>query len=265
MQEQGPGALSDCQAPNPEKDFNFWQYDPDPNMMGNPPGARIIGEAATRRINYVFNNWQSGSTKGILIWLNIKDNKITEISSETTDAHPDVGFEQPHFRVDVLSEESRVLKSIDLWDPRIQLGEDFVYSDDVNFPVRFPWYKNLRKVSITDKSTDEVMITVDLTDTINDFCIDNSDDPDCEGGQSEEKSSAFTSSSTTSTIVVKPLSTTTLNPSITATTVEVTPVPTDAVPISEGTTINTTYLLIGVILILLLAIVYLVGRSKGQA
>jgi hypothetical protein len=245
MQEQGPGALSDCQAPNPEKDFNYWQYDPDPNMMGNPPGARPIGEAATRRINYVFNNWPAGSTKGILIWLNIKDNKITEISSETTDAHPDIGFEQEHFQVDLLSEDSLLLKSFDLWDPRIQLGEDFVYSDDVNFPVRFPWYKNLNKVSISDKFSGELMITVDLTETISDFCEEHSNDPDCKEELEEEKSSVRTPSSTTTTIIAIPS-------------------PVDEGPVSEDSAFKISNILIGLILILLLVIIYLVNRSIGQ-
>jgi hypothetical protein len=261
MAEQG-GALSECQAPNTEKDFNYWQYDPDPSMMGNPPGARPIGEAATRRINYVFNNWPSGSTKGILIWLNIKDNKITEISSETTDAHPDIGFEQDHFRVDLLSKDSRLIKSFDLWDPRITMDGDFVDSDDVNFPVRFPWYKNLNKVSISDKSSGELMITVDLTDMINDYCAENIDDADCKVELKEEKPTTLT---TTTTVVETPSSTKEIPISeVTTTTVVTKPSSTDEIPVSVDKTLKTSNLVYGLILVLLLVIVYLATRLKGQ-
>lgn len=157
----------------------WWRYDPDPDVMGSDKAKGIIREACTRRINYVFNNWLVSSSKGILIWLNIKDNKITELSSEITDAHPDIGLQYGHYKVDLLSEDDKLIKSFDLWDPRIGLGEEIVYSDNVNFPVRFPWYKDLQKANIYDKSSGELMISVDMTDTIRDFCKKNYDDPDC--------------------------------------------------------------------------------------
>jgi hypothetical protein len=250
--EQG-GPLSDCQAPNPEKDFNFWQYDPDPSVMGNPPGSRPIGEAATRRINYVFDNWPAGSSKGFLIWLNIKDNIFTEISSEITDAHPDIGFEQDHFRVDILSEDSRLLRSFDLWDPRVQMDGDLpvemgsfsLTGDDTDFPLRFPWYKNLKKFNIIDKSSGELMITVDLTATINDFCNENPNDSDCEGKSGEEKSSDPTSSTTTSTVGAT--STTTI-----------------MLQIADDAPFKPSNFVIILILLLLVVILYLVNRFRGQ-
>jgi MYXO-CTERM domain-containing protein len=177
-QNEGGKDLSTC----PDIfDLAFWEYDTDPSIMGTGGGGPgTFKESATARINYVFNNWPSGGSKGFLAWLNIEDNKISEVSSEVTDAHPDIGLAYGRFGVDLLSDDQDLIMAFELWDPRIELGDEGVYSDDVNFPVRFPWYKNLGKFNITDKTTGELLITVDLTDTIDNYCRENENDPDCD-------------------------------------------------------------------------------------
>lgn len=165
---------------------NFWRYDPDvpdPDfMIACGPGCNanyVFYEADTRKINHVFNNWPAGSTRGVLVWLNIKGEKISYLSSEITEAHPDIGLQYEHFRVDLLAGDDRVIKSFGLWDPRIELGDEVVYSDDVDFPVLFPWYKDLKKVNLYNTFSGQLMISVDLTKLIRDFCENNPEEPEC--------------------------------------------------------------------------------------
>ena len=175
--EQGPD-LSTC----PDKNLDWWRYDDDPDMMGS--GSGTIGEACTRRINHVFNNWPSSASNGILVWLKIKDGKITEVSSEITDAHPDTGMQSGHFNIEILSGDDGILESFELWDPRIQasvgIEEEATYQDEALFPVRFAWKENLKTVKMYNKASKELVATVDLEDTITDFCKKNIDEPDCQ-------------------------------------------------------------------------------------
>jgi hypothetical protein len=61
------------------------------------------------------------------------------------------------------------LEKYGIWDPRIEIGSQgvgpgLVYTDNVNFSLIFPLYEDASSVNIYDGETDELLVTVDLTD-----------------------------------------------------------------------------------------------------
>jgi len=150
---------------------DYWRYDPDtphPDMM--TAGCCItyrFFEADTRRINYVFDNWPKGRSKGVMIYLNINDGIMRELSAYVVDGHPDIGLQYGHFVGEALSSGSEVLSAFGIWDPRIRLGLEegggMVYTNDVNFTVILPLYDDLKTFRIKNATTGETMISVDLS------------------------------------------------------------------------------------------------------
>ncbi len=166
-----------------------WRYDRDSPQVpfndfmrccGSGPPYRFW-EADARRILYTFNTWPSNHTKGILLWLHIKGEDITQRSAGITEAHPDMGMQYEHFRVDALGSNDRVLASFSLWDPRITLADETIYADDVDFPVRFPFYTGLKKINIYNTTSQKLMISVDLSKLVDGFCSSSADSYECSG------------------------------------------------------------------------------------
>ena len=164
---------------------NFWRYDPDaPNkdiMTCACFGTPSFYEADTRRVNYMFDNWPAGSTKGILVIFNINNNIITELSTEVVDNHPDLGVQYESFSAEAFSSTEELLAHFGIWDPRMELGEEMVYTDNVNFTIIFPFYDNLKTFEIKNVTTSETLVTVDLTETLQNYCNDNNyQDQECQ-------------------------------------------------------------------------------------
>lgn len=175
---------------------NYWRYDPDEAPDRLPDymiccGGRYFqifqfGEACTRRINYVFNNWPSGGSRGILIYLNINNDTFTELGAKVVNSHPDIGLQVEDFRAEAISSAGELLNEWGIWDPRIEIGAQgdgpgLVYRDNVDFTLIFPFYDNLKTFVIKDVATGETLIEVDLTKTLHDYCDSvNYEDPDCQ-------------------------------------------------------------------------------------
>ena len=173
---------------------NFYCYDPDDQepwafmtVCGHGCSADYeFGEACTRRINYMFNNWPAGRSKGVLVKFNINQGVMTVLESQVVDGHPDVGLQPEDFRAEILSSAGELLQKYGIWDPRIEIGSQsvgsgLVYTDNVDFFLIFPFRENIKTVNISDPATGESLVSVDLTDTLHDFCRQVSyDDPDCQ-------------------------------------------------------------------------------------
>jgi len=196
----------DPATPGVDCSVNRWKYD-DVNLMdgswflcsdtnvctqqcnpwdpvGGPDCANISSphafkEAATWRIEWALNNWPAGHSKGILVHLNISEDVITELGSEVVAGHPDVGFQPGHFRVELLSSAGELLQEFGMWDPRITIWDMWdegegeggpVYTDNVDFSLTFPFHDNIKTVRILDAETGEEKISVDLSDTLYDYC-----------------------------------------------------------------------------------------------
>lgn len=135
------------------------------------------------------------NTKVIVVLLNINNNTITELESEVIYGHPpNLGLQYGHFKVELLSYDGNLIKGFGIWDPRIQFGDEvvsdesgdisrlvgkFVFEKNINFTVIFPFYENLKTVNVYNSTTDELLTSLDLTDTIIDFCSQHEDDPEC--------------------------------------------------------------------------------------
>jgi hypothetical protein len=172
---------------------NFWKYDPTGLMDGSSflctdanvctSSSDAFGEACTWRIAWAFDNWPVGHSKGILVHLNIKEGVITELGSEVVGGHPDVGLQTEDFRIELVSAADELLQKYGIWDPRVQIGDGGVTltTDDVDFSLTLPFHENIKTVGISDPETGQSLVTVDLTDTLHDFCRQVSyDDPDCQ-------------------------------------------------------------------------------------
>jgi len=112
-------------------------------------------------------------TKGILVELNINGGKITELRSEVVGGYPDIGLQHESFRAEVFSSAGELLKRWGIWDPRIELGSEASYTDNVDFTIIFPFYDNLKTFTIKDVKTGENLISVDLTNTLENYCGKN--------------------------------------------------------------------------------------------
>lgn len=175
----------DCQK-------NLWRYDNTSCLMGD--GWDYFGEACSRRISWVFNNWPAGRTKGILVNLRVTKNNTTVLSSEVVAGHPDLGLQRGTLEVKVFSANREVTNRFKLSDPRIGVGDDIVFDehgnphrigkivshDNVNFTLIVPFQKGIRRLTITNTTTNEVMVKVNLTDTLRRYCISsNYSEPEC--------------------------------------------------------------------------------------
>ena len=181
IQSFWPNGTLRCSTP-------LWRYDPDgPPPMGEDImtcgcswGTPRFYEADTRGVNYVFENWPTGGTKGILIYFNINGGVITELESRVVDQHPDIGLQAARFSAEAYSSTGELLKRFGVWDPRIRLGDEAVYMDNVDFVIIFPFYDNLKTFQIRNVTTGETVVSVDLTATLQGYCVRNNyEDAEC--------------------------------------------------------------------------------------
>jgi len=164
----------DPTKPGMECQKSYWRYDPDnPDddlMTCSCPRPYALYEADVRKVNHTFDNWPSSNTLGIKIDFNINNDRITQTGASITNNHPDLGLQQAHFIAELYSAAGDFLDSFGLWDPRIQLGEEAIISEDVDFHITFPFHNNIKTFRLEDAVTGEQKITVDLTNTIARFC-----------------------------------------------------------------------------------------------
>jgi Thrombospondin type 3 repeat. len=166
----------DCQQ-------NFWRYDPVSCEMDS--NGDLFGEACSRKISHVYNNWPSGLTKGILVTFHVKDGIFSYVSSEVVASHPDLGLQGGAFTGTAYSSRDEVLGSFGVWDSREGFGDRLildaeggtsrlegypVYRDDFDFPVIFPFYDNLKTFRLENSTSHELMVEVSLTSTLRDYC-----------------------------------------------------------------------------------------------
>jgi hypothetical protein len=161
----------DCQKP-------YWRYDGQRCFMhdgGLPviqPGD-VFGPACVNRINYVYENWPQGETRGVLMTFHIKSDVITLLRTEIVDGHPDIGLPYGGFTGHVFSSAKELLKHFGVMDPRIRLGAETPYVDDIDFWIIVPFYDNVKTFEMRQNDTGQTKVSVDLTETIRAFCASN--------------------------------------------------------------------------------------------
>jgi hypothetical protein len=164
---------------------DYYRYDPDPpgypnENPGDPRdvmtcGCRgndpiVFNEADVNRVNYTFNNWPKSRTKGIVVDFNMDQGVITTLHAKVVDSHPDLGLQHASFRGEALSASGEPIENFGIWDPRLDLGDESVVRDNVNFHVIIPFYDHLKTFRIKDVETGQPLVTVDLTTTLSYYC-----------------------------------------------------------------------------------------------
>ncbi|MFW6186237.1 MAG: LamG-like jellyroll fold domain-containing protein, partial [Halobacteriota archaeon] len=165
---------------------NVWRYDPDtPNLDwmiacgGSGPFCDAdyrFWEADTRRIDYVLSNWGSSTaTSGIFLSLHINESgNITYQQSKVVGGHPDWGMQSGAFKGEIFSSSGEMLNQFGIFDPRIGFGAkadmDITYNNDTDFQLIIPFERNIKMFRIVDAQTGEENVSVDLTDTLHEYC-----------------------------------------------------------------------------------------------
>jgi len=189
---------------NPDCQKEYWSYDPSSVLIDimqcgcAHTTAYEFAEADTRRVNFMLQNWTTevpptstqraaaerayGGRKGVKVDLHIRDAQITALGAEVVPAHPDHGLQFEHFRVVLKSLDGEVLRFFGLWDPRIRIGDDAEYLNEVSFTVIVPFLDGLQSFTIEDPSSGERLLAYDLQPTIAAYCESVAyAEPECQG------------------------------------------------------------------------------------
>ena len=67
--------------------------------------------------------------------------------------------------------EFEELQRFGIWDPRIEIGEQAVVSENVDFQVIIPFHDNVKAFVMEDAETAETLVSVDLSRTIAGYCL----------------------------------------------------------------------------------------------
>ncbi|MEM7820303.1 MAG: hypothetical protein QW761_01740 [Candidatus Aenigmatarchaeota archaeon] len=136
-------------------------------------------------------------TKTIKIEISIKNDSFSEISKTIVYSHPpDLGLQQGPFIAKVISVDGSLFGEFNIWDPRIQMGDEIVMyengtvgriegkvvrTDEARFSVMLPFHREIKVLEIYDKESGEKMLSVELASLIGEFCETHKEDPDCGG------------------------------------------------------------------------------------
>lgn len=179
---------ADCQriedlAAAPPCQKNFWKIDPPRDMMewgGLPiimPGD-LFYDACVNHINHTLTHWPAGRTLGVLMEFNIKNNIVTLLNRKVVSAHPDLGMQQDLFLGQAFDASGQEIFSFGIWDPRLGLSQTLEFHDDVNFTVIIPFFDNLKSFKFSKPDDPGILVDVDLTDVLLDYCQTNQYQPE---------------------------------------------------------------------------------------
>jgi len=141
-------------------------------------------------------------TKIIVIILGIHKEVVEKEMVEIQYGHaPNLGLQQGNFTATIRAENGTALFVFDVWDPRFQL-EDFGYhqalthheemedpaleaayrsageSEDIDLPIIIPYHHDIRTIELVDKNTGALLISVNVSPAVEDFCARFPRDPD---------------------------------------------------------------------------------------
>jgi len=172
----------DCGCPNPFNwDWgNWWKIDYDDDIMERGWSTDGFGVACTRRISWIFNQYPRVpidtayplpfAEKAIILHLNINNDQVILLESNVVDDYPPEYINQwEFFDVKTLSLQGELLAKFGIWDPRSvvveeEMPEDFeTWRDNVNFTLVLPYFHNGGNVVITNSTTDELLLSIDIS------------------------------------------------------------------------------------------------------
>lgn len=160
----------------------FYRYDPKSCVMDSTKGK--FGEACSNRIDWALDHWPVSGSKGIMLNLTIDESGLEYRGASVVNGHPDWGLQQGPFTVELVSAVDEVLQEFSMWDPRIELGVEAVYTPRRDFVLIVPWHRSLKTVRLLHTEDPQLNLVVDISDAIETYCRDaNRDEPGCQGTQ----------------------------------------------------------------------------------
>jgi hypothetical protein len=120
-------------------------------------------------------------TKVILLHMNIKDGKFSLLDRQMVYNYPpDYVVEFRSLNVTLLSEKGELLKRFSILDPRLGLADRGVVTlNDVDFTLVVPYQRTLERIEMRDYKNNTLLFTENLKETMQSFCAEHRDDPDC--------------------------------------------------------------------------------------
>ena len=109
--------------------------------------------------------------KGIIMYFNINNEQITFLNSKVVSGFPDLGLQEEIFVGEVFSSSGDLIFHTGIWDPRVALSEEVVFTDNVDFHIIIPFFDNLKFFNMRKDGV--LQISIDLTETLQTHCTEN--------------------------------------------------------------------------------------------
>jgi hypothetical protein len=132
-------------------------------------------------------------SKVLILHLNFSKGAMNEQSVDMQYGHPpSLGLQTGDIHGVLKTSDGNVITEFDLWDPRYQLGDGVVisdnstnlslmgavsYSDTADFTLVMPYYPNQMTLDLSDKRTGSLLKSVNFSDAIERFRAIYPDDP----------------------------------------------------------------------------------------
>jgi hypothetical protein len=160
---------------------SFYRYDPVACVMDS--NQTQFGEACSNMIDWSLDHWPVTSSKGIMLELKIDELGLGFRGASVVNGHPDWGLQQGPFRIELIGEPEEILQEFSMWDPRIELGQEVVFTPRRDFVLIVPWNRLLRTVRIRNVENPRFDLVVDVSEATGAYCQDiaHRDEPECDG------------------------------------------------------------------------------------
>ncbi len=168
-------ADGDCSKDKYKYDNNDGVEDIMDGGCGSGPDA-VFKEACVRRINYVFEHWPGGGSKGIINYVDFRGGEMNQMMSRVVPNHPDLGMWVSDFTAVTQSAGGERIDEFGFSDPRkadtgdgpALSGSPFVNAT-LFYPI-VPMHENVRWLHIFNGSSGEEMATIDMGPAIWNYC-----------------------------------------------------------------------------------------------
>jgi hypothetical protein len=120
-------------------------------------------------------------TKVIVLHMKIRDGEFSVLDRQMVYNYPpDYVVEFPSMTVTLLSEKGEFLKRFSILDPRLGLADEgVVILNDVDFTLIVPYQRTLESIELRDYKNNTLLFSENLEETVQSFCAEHRDDPDC--------------------------------------------------------------------------------------
>jgi hypothetical protein len=81
-----------------------------------------------------------------------------------------MGLQYKKFRGEAFSSAGELLGTFGIKDPRVEYGKEKIYNYNINFSIIFPFYNNIKTFEISNVTTNDTIVSVNLTETLQYYC-----------------------------------------------------------------------------------------------